>query len=93
MSRFDRSVALRYNDSNNDALPSRERIKISQVTSIAHTFQRIIRAHRGTLILLAVLAAIWLLLHTTGADLASAEEFEQRIRMGQPVVVEVFSNT
>ena len=63
------------------------------MTSIAQTFPRIIRAHRGTLILIAILAALWLLLHTTGANLGSAEEFEQRIRMGQPVVVEVFSNT
>lgn len=63
------------------------------MTSIAHTLQRIFRAHRGTLIIIAVLAIIWLVLHTTGAAFASTEEFEGRIRTGHPVVVEVFSNT
>jgi hypothetical protein len=69
------------------------RSQISQVKSIAQTFQGIIRAHRGTLIIIAGLAVVWLVLHTTGAALASAEEFERRIQTGQPVVVEVFSNT
>ena len=61
--------------------------------SIVHALQGILRAHRGTLIVIAVLAVLWLVLHTTGTGLASAEEFERRIQTGQPVVVEVFANT
>jgi hypothetical protein len=63
------------------------------VKSISQTVQGIIRAHLGTLIFVVGLVAIWLLLHTTGTALASAEEFERRIQAGQPVVVEVFTNT
>jgi hypothetical protein len=39
------------------------------------------------------LAAAWLLLRTPGADLASTADFDQRVRAGQPVVVEFYSNT
>jgi hypothetical protein len=59
----------------------------------AQTLRRTLYAHRGTLILLAVLAVIWLVLRTTGAAFASTQEFEERINAGQPIVVEVFSNT
>jgi len=63
------------------------------VKPIAQTLRDTVHAHRGTLILLAVLAVVWLVLRTGGAALASAEEFDARIRAGQPIVVEVFANT
>jgi hypothetical protein len=60
---------------------------------ITDTVQGFVRAHLGTIIFVIGLAVIWLFLRTTGTSLASIEEFDQKIRAGQPVVVEVFTNT
>ncbi len=46
-----------------------------------------------TLIFVAAVAAIWLVLRTRSTGAASLEEFDRKIEAGQPVVVELFSNT
>jgi hypothetical protein len=46
-----------------------------------------------TLVFIAAVAAIWLLLRTRSTGAASLEEFDRKIQAGQPVVVELFSNT
>jgi hypothetical protein len=45
------------------------------------------------LILIGGLAAAWLILRTQGTALSSIEEFDQRVRSGRPIVVEIYSNT
>lgn len=39
------------------------------------------------------LAAAWIFLHTPSDDVESAAAFDQQVSAGQPVVVELFSNT
>lgn len=46
-----------------------------------------------TLVLIAAVAAAWLLLRTRSTGAESLEEFDRKIGAGQPVVVEMFSNT
>lgn len=51
---------------------------------------------RSNWLSLAVVAALflgWFFLRTPATALGSTEEFDRRIRSGQPVVVEFFSNT
>ncbi|HEY75652.1 MAG TPA: hypothetical protein G4O00_05655 [Thermoflexia bacterium] len=45
------------------------------------------------LVFVGGLLAAWFFLRTSPTDLASTEEFDQKIRSGRPVVVEFFSNT
>ncbi len=54
---------------------------------------RFVRTNWTVLILLAGLLAAWSLLRMRSADLASVEQFDQRTKMGQPVLVVLFSNT
>jgi hypothetical protein len=63
------------------------------MTSVLQVGARFVRDNWFTLLILGGLLAAWLLLQTQSTPLASAEEFEQRIRAGQPVAVYVFSNT
>ena len=46
-----------------------------------------------TLVILGAFAIMWLLLHSSSTTLGSPEDFDQRVRAGKPVIVEVFSNT
>ncbi len=46
-----------------------------------------------TLLIVAGLVTAWLLLRTSGSELASTQAFDQQISAGQPVVVEFYSNT
>ena len=46
-----------------------------------------------TLVIVVVLVTTALLLRTAGTDLASTEEFDQRVQSGLPVVVEFYTNT
>lgn len=52
----------------------------------------LLRQNWVLLLVLGLLAAAWLLLRTP-ADNLSLEAFQAEVRSGQPVVVEVFSNT
>ncbi len=54
---------------------------------------RFVRTNWTVLILLAGLLAAWSLLRMRSADLASVEQLDQRTKMGQPVLVVLFSNT
>jgi len=53
---------------------------------------RFLRENWLVLLVVGGLATGWLLLRTPGTDLASTEEFDRRVRSGQPVVVEFYSN-
>jgi len=39
------------------------------------------------------LVTAWLFLRTPGTDLASTADFDRRVSAGQPVVVELYTNT
>ncbi len=56
-------------------------------------FLRFVQREWVTLVLIAAVAAIWLLLRTRSTGAESLEEFDRKIQAGQPVVVELFSNT
>jgi hypothetical protein len=55
--------------------------------------QYIVRFFQHQWLLLLILAAAWLLLRTRSSGAASVEEFDRKIQSGQPVVVELFTNT
>jgi hypothetical protein len=57
------------------------------------TILRVARENWVTLLMLGGMIVAWLFLKTKGTQLESVAEFEQRVRSGQPVVVEVFANT
>jgi hypothetical protein len=46
-----------------------------------------------TVVIVVVLVSAALLLRTTATDLASTEEFDQRVQSGLPIVVEFYTNT
>ena len=46
-----------------------------------------------TLVIAVALVSAAVLLRTTATDLASTEEFDQRVQSGLPVVVEFYTNT
>ena len=54
---------------------------------------RFIQTEWMTLLLVAAIAAAYLLLRTTGTGAGSVEEFEDRVGAGRPVVAEFFSNS
>ena len=54
---------------------------------------RSLRENWPFLLIFAGLIVGWLLLYTPGARLESVEVFDQRVRSGQPTVVEFYSNT
>lgn len=56
-------------------------------------FLRFVQREWVTLVLIAAVATIWLLLRTRSTGAESLEEFDRKIQAGQPVVVELFSNT
>lgn len=56
-------------------------------------FLRFVQREWVTLVLIAAVAAIWVLLRTRSTGAESLEEFDRKIQAGQPVVVELFSNT
>jgi len=59
---------------------------------IADTLTRIVEENWFFLLLLAGIAAAWLLLRQQGTPLSSLQAFEDQVQSGQPVVVELFSN-
>lgn len=63
------------------------------MTSVLQVVARFVRDNWFTLLILGGLLAAWQLLQTRSTPLASAEDFEQKIRTGQPVAVYVFNNT
>lgn len=63
------------------------------MTSMLNAIARFVRTNWTVLILLAGLLAAWSLLRMRSADLASVEQLDQRTKMGQPVLVVLFSNT
>ncbi len=54
---------------------------------------RTIQDNWMVLLLVAALAAIWLLLGQQSTALESVEEFDSKVQAGRPMVVELFSNT
>ena len=67
-----------------------ERIKAQHMSE---TIVHFVRTNWLTLLILAVVAAAYLLLQTRATDLASIEDFDISVRAGQPVIVSMFSNT
>jgi hypothetical protein len=63
------------------------------MTSVLQIVTRFVRDNWSILLILGGLLAARLLLQTPSTPLASAEEFEQRIRGGRPVALYVFNNT
>ena len=61
-------------------------------TLLAYVF-RFIQTEWTTLLFVAAIAAVYLLLRTNSTGAGSVEEFENKIRAGQPVVAEFFSNS
>jgi hypothetical protein len=61
--------------------------------TILENVAEFVRREWITLTLIAAVAATWLLLRTKSTGAESLEEFERKIQAGQPVVVEMFSNT
>ena len=57
------------------------------------TIAQFLRTNWLTLLLLGLVAVAYLLLQTRATDLASIEDFDRRVRAGQPVIVSMFSNT
>ena len=53
----------------------------------------LIRENALFLIVLSAIVLAFILLRTTGDNVASMDEFEARISAGQPVVIEFYSNT
>ena len=95
------SARCPYNTRNHTAEPhtqespgprtnTRERINRQH---IVETITQFLRTNWLTLIILGVVAAAYLLLQTRATDLASIEDFEDRVRAGHPVIVSMFSNT
>ena len=72
---------------NNDKV-GKERMR----TLLAYVF-RFIQTEWTTLLFVAAIAAVYLLLRTNSTGAGSVEEFENKIRAGQPVVAEFFSNS
>jgi hypothetical protein len=52
-----------------------------------------IQENAPSLIMLLIIVGVFLLFRTKSTKLASIEEFDAQISSGQPVVVELFSNT
>lgn len=57
------------------------------------TLARFIEENWFFLLLVLGVAAAWLFLRQQGTPLSSLDDFDRKIRSGQPVVVELFSNT
>ena len=54
---------------------------------------RLWRENWSTILLITGLIAAYLVLRTPQSDIASVEEFQQRLAQGQPTVVEFYNNT
>ncbi len=54
---------------------------------------RLVRDNWLSLLFVGGLLVAWFFLRTPATDLASIDEFDQKIHSGHPVVVEFFSNT
>jgi hypothetical protein len=52
-----------------------------------------IQENAPSLIMLLIIVGVFVLFRTKSTKLASIEEFDAQISSGQPVVVELFSNT
>jgi hypothetical protein len=57
------------------------------------TLARYVEENWFFLLLVMGVAAAWLFLRQQGSALSSLEDFDRKIQSGQPVVVELFSNT
>jgi len=57
------------------------------------TVGRFLRDNWQVLLIVGGMAAAWLLLRTPDSGISSAEEFDQRVSAGRPVLVEFYSNT
>ena len=54
---------------------------------------RLWRENWSTILLITGLIAAYLVLRTPQSDIASVEEFQQRLAQGRPTLVEFYSNT
>jgi len=54
---------------------------------------RLWRENWSTILLITGLIVAYLVLRTPQSDIASVEEFQQRLAQGRPTVVEFYSNT
>jgi hypothetical protein len=60
---------------------------------VAEQLVGLLRQNALVLIVLLVLVGAFLLLRTSGSQLASVGEFDALLAVGQPVVVEFYANT